>query len=207
MSKEDRERGVRADPRLTNKLVDTISARWEIPSQVPKTPVLLLFGGFQGSGKTSVADLLAPQIPTLVISPDEIRHLLFQEIQYSETFDHTVHAIRNLLIEKALSLGLHIALDENATPTRMSVFRSLVKDGKHKILTVLLNTPEDVLKSRVGDRPEQPGKYKGTVGELETSMRDQGDVDPSQFDLTFHTDHESPDHIAQTIFQKINSIQ
>lgn len=118
-----------------------------------------------------------------------------------------MHATRNRLIEKALATGRHIVLDENATPTRMGVFRSLLKDSKYKVLSVFLNTPKDILIKRLQSRPDLQGKYKGTVDELEASIKMQGEPDLDDFDMVFQTDRQSPEEISAELLQKIKDLQ
>lgn len=202
-----RERGIDANKSLVNELVEAISSKWEIPTESPKQPVVLLMGGFQGSGKTLITDKLSSNLPMLVISPDEIRHAMFQKIPFSATFVHSVHATRNRLIEKALATGRHIVLDENATPIRMSVYKSLLKDSKYKVLSAFFNTPKDILIGRLQARPDIQGKYKGKVHELEESMRAQGEPDLSEFDVVFQTDKQSPEEISAELLQRVKDLQ
>ncbi len=202
-----RERGIDADKILVDELVEAISSKWEVPAESPKQPVILLMGGFQGAGKTSITDHLSPRLPLLVISPDEIRHAMFQRISFSATFVHSVNAARNRLIEKALATGQHIVLDENATPTRMSVYKSLLKNSTYKVLLAFFNTPKDILIKRLRSRPDIQGKYKGTVDELEASMKMQGEPDLGNFDLVFQTDKQSPEEISEKLLQRVNNLQ
>ncbi len=201
-----RELGVKADPELVDDLVETISAGWQVPETPPSHPILLLLGGFQGSGKSTVIDSLSSLSPLLVVSPDEIRHLLFQRIPFSEVFSRTVCAARNRLIAKAATTGNHIAEDNNAIPMRIDIFRSLVDLDKYRVLTCYLDASKDALIQRLSSRQTQPGRYKGTVDELEANMQAYGEPDLSAYDVVFDTEKQSPQEISREIFQRMDKV-
>lgn len=77
------ERGIDANKSLVDELVEAVSSKWEVPAESPKQPVILLMGGLQGSGKTLIIDNLSSRLSMLEISPDEIRHAMFQKIPFS----------------------------------------------------------------------------------------------------------------------------
>src|SRR5262245_54029987 len=99
----DLELGTRASFEEVKKQADLISSKWTLPERLPQHPRLLLLGGFQGSGKTTVLELLQTNPGIIVVSPDEIRHNLFaQEYPFSEEFVRVVNATKFELVRRAL---------------------------------------------------------------------------------------------------------
>lgn len=64
-----------------------------------------------------------------------------------------------------------------------------------------------MLVKRLQARPEIPGKYKGTVDELEASIKMQGEPNLGDFDIVFQTDRQSPEEISEALLQRVNALQ
>lgn len=195
-----RELGIDADRSLIPGLVTDISNRWTIPPTESPNPTLILFGGFQGSGKTSVTEALTEHLQFITVSPDEIRHELFKHIEYSEpVFSHTVHAARNELVKKAFNTRRHVVLDQNATPARLALNHMLAAQYHYHVLSIYLDAPKEILEQRVTNRKPKPGQYNGTVEELRASMDQQPEVDKTVFDHVFNTGRQSAAEIAGSL--------
>jgi len=198
------EDGELADKELVDELTELFSSRWEFRADPPVNPVVLLLGGFQGSGKTTTVDRLSSEVDLAVISPDAIRHELFaRNIPFSETFRHTVNATRNNLIKRGMKTGHHIVVDQGLSLARRRIIEEIVAAEREEIpyavKAVLLIAPEDVLRDRVATRQPLPGKYTGTVQELEASMSKYGPYDISIYDLVINTETYPPDKVAEQI--------
>ena len=206
------ELGDRADPKLVEELVREISLSWITEGDKPAVPTLVLFGGFQGSGKTTVINELQQSAngSFIVISPDEIRSKLFEKISFSDIFIHTVSAARNKLLQKALETGHHVLMDENATPLRSNLFNSFAEqqqDSRYKVLTVFLKAPKETLVQRVETRPQIPGRYAGKANELLASMEKHGNIDIAGYGIIIDTVKDEPTAAASEIFETIQSLQ
>ena len=202
-----RELGVNANKNLVTELIEDISSGWSITKIPLLHPFLLLIGGFQGSGKTSVLEKLSSQLSITTISPDDIRGRLLQKISFSDVFVNTVNAARNRLIGKALATGQNVAIDGNAIPMRISLFRSLASSYKYKVLTVYLCASKDTLIKRLQLRPDRIGKYKGTIGQLKDCMMAYGKPDVTLYDVVFQTEQHMPEEIASQLLKKIKTLQ
>ncbi|OGK31052.1 hypothetical protein A3F29_02140 [Candidatus Roizmanbacteria bacterium RIFCSPHIGHO2_12_FULL_33_9] len=206
------ELGDRADPKLVEELVREISLIWVTEGDKPVVPTLVLFGGFQGSGKTTVINELQQSANDtfIVISPDEIRNKLFEKISFSDVFVHTVFAARNKLLQKALETGQHVLMDENSTPLRINLFNSFAEqqqDTRYKVLSVFLEAPKETLAQRVESRFQVPGRYAGKVDELLASMEKHGNIDLSGYSIVIDTVKDAPTVAASVIFDTIQSLQ
>lgn len=206
------EMGGNADPDLVDKLVREISSKWTIKRDRPAVPTLVLFGGFQGSGKSTIIDELQknPESTFIVISPDEIRSKLFNMIPFSDAFVHTVFAARNTLLQKALKTGQNILIDENSTPLRISLFDSFVKNiqgSKYKVLTVFLEVSKETLIQRVKSRLQVQGRYAGKVNELVASIEEHGEIELGAYGIIIDTVKTSSSAAAKIIFNAIQAFQ
>ena len=165
-----------------------------------RKPILLLLGGFQGSGKTTTVELIKKYIDLIVISPDEIRYQLFaKKMPFGEKFVKTVEEARNKLLKEAIKTKQDIVIDQRVTPPRILIAKEIIKNSDYQLKLVLLNAPKKVLIERINNRLEIPGKYKGTVSELEICMKEYGDHDLSLYDLVIDTDK----YLAQDVAKKI----
>lgn len=184
------ESGEGADIVQAEKLASEIYEKWKFPESKPSKPFLLLIGGFQGSGKTSVIEEIKDDFGLIVISPDEIRYLMFsKEIPFSEDFVTLVNATVKILLKKALATGYSVVLDRNMTEQRMELIKTVLleENRDYLIISVLLTAPQEELERRVNDRSEYEGKYKGTVDELRASCAKYGQPDESIYDLVIDT--------------------
>lgn len=206
------EMGGNADPDLVDKLVREISSKWTIKRDRPDVPTLVLFGGFQGSGKSTIINELQknPESTYIVISPDEIRSKLFDMIPFSDVFVHTVFAARNTLLQKALKTGQNILIDENSTPLRISLFNSFaekLQGSRYKVLTIFLEAPKETLIQRIKSRPQVQGRYAGKVNELLASIEEHGEIDVDAYGIIIDTVKTSSSAAAKIIFNAIQSLQ
>jgi adenylylsulfate kinase-like enzyme len=200
------ELGEKADPVEVKKQADLISSRWDLTNkEKPQRPFLLMLGGFQGSGKTSVIELLRKEIRFLVISPDEIRHNLFnQNYPFSEDFVRLVNATRLELLVRALDTGQSIVLDQSISPDRIKMMRDrLIDFPNYHLTSTFLSVPREVIKQRVEERPTLPGLYRGTVPELEATMKKYEELygEPSEggYDLIIDTFKNNPEQVKNQI--------
>jgi adenylylsulfate kinase-like enzyme len=186
-----------------NEVSGKLIKRWEIKNQ-EKKPILLWMGGFQGAGKTSVIENLKNKINFIIISPDEIRHELFErKIKFGEEFVKMVDDIRNELIESGLKTNNHIIVDQRTTEERVDLAKILIKNSNYILKTVYLEAPFGILKERVSRRSQIKGLYKGTVEELETLWKIDGNKNIDFHDLIIDTNKNSIEEVANQIKIKI----
>jgi cytidylate kinase len=189
---------------------DLISQKWQLPELRPENPAVLMLGGFQGAGKTTVLDALNRDREFLVISPDEVRYNLFaQKYPFSEQFVKLVNATKFELVRRALEMGYSASIDQAITPDRVMLTKKLVVNyPRYKLVTVFLRAPFEVLQQRVEQRQALPGRYKGTVDELRASIEKYvqlyGMPDQSSYDLLIDVEAADPVTIAEVIRSKLS---
>lgn len=205
------EMGKGADPVEVKAQADLISEKWKTPENKSENPLLLMLGGFQGSGKTTTLETLVPTLNLTVISPDEIRHNLFtQKYPFSEEFIKLVNATKFELINRAMDMGNPIVIDQSLTPDRVSLTKTLLqKHPEYQFLSVFLTAPHDTLKQRVIERASLPGRYRGTVEELEASIDKYtsryGDPQHGGYDLLIDSSINDPLAIVDQIQSSVRS--
>lgn len=197
-----KERGEKADIAVAEKIISVLSRSWEPSASLPKHQILLLLAGFQGSGKTSVLQDIQKSHRFITISTDEIRHHLFEVIEFSEVFEHNVCFVRNQLLVQAFRTGHHITIDENNSPWRIEFFRSLLEEhhtDTPKIVSVYLSASEETLIKRIRSRPQLPGRHAGTVDELQASLKKYGHPDLAIYDAVLDSENSSIDELVAQI--------
>lgn len=196
----EEELGKRADSSMVKKLSTKIASSWNLKEKITGPLFVLILGGFQGAGKTTVLNLLRKD-NLITISPDQIRHELFSSgTKFSNKFIHTVNATRNNLLRIALSKKRNIAIDQFVTPGRLKVVEKIIAEYKdYKIIKILLTADKQTLVQRVRNRTNTPGLYRGTVDELEDSINKYGEPDPQQYDKVFDAQKLSPFEISKKI--------
>jgi len=193
--------GEAANKTLVGEIANKISSSWNFTRELPQRPVVLMIGGFQGSGKTTVLDILRRDNELIVISPDQIRHELFARgVEFSEEFVHTVNAARNALLKLALLRKRNIAIDQFVNKERIDVIEKIVsEENKYRVIRVLLLADDKILEQRVRDRESIPETYRGTVGELKASIEKYGHPNPGLYDRVLDTQNLSPSEVAREI--------
>lgn len=192
-----------------DSIVSQLSQGWESREKPLTMPVMLLIGGHQGSGKTTVIDHIKDELELVVVSPDEIRQKLFDnKFPFSQKFIDLVNMCRDELIRRALGFGLSLAVDTNATPARIDYFENLLFGSleEYKVIKVLLEAPHSVLKSRVENRVEKAGVYMGKVEELDAEVAKEvmSEEYEKAYDLAIDTSRYTPSEISEMAVWHVN---
>lgn len=193
------------DQALVSKVTDEITKSWIFKSPPPTKPKVIMIGGFQGSGKTTTINLLNQTFDLAIVSPDEIRHLLFSyHMPFLKKFVLTLKACAYQLLLQGLATGHHVAIDQITTPERIDAVKKTLEQPdfqNYQLITVYLQAPTDELIRRVANRPGFAGKYKGTVEELKSSIKQHGQPDLKLYDLVINTEQTSPTRTVEMISQ------
>lgn len=196
------ELGETANKSNVEGLTAEISSAWEFKGEPAKKPIVLMLGGFQGSGKTTVLEVLRKNLDFVVISPDQIRYRLFEKgWERGEEFTQTVNATRNSLLRKALSLGYHVIIDQLTTEARINLARQITEevDRNYRVISVYIDAQQEVLEQRVQTRRGFPQTYQGTLEELRQSYEEHGQLNFGLYDRVLHSDRMTPEQIAKEI--------
>lgn len=170
-----------------------------------KKPLLILLAGFQGSGKTTLAQKLVDAYGLKLISPDVTRQKLFDRgVKFSEGFAKLVDNTRDEQIQEAIQSGQSAVVDTNVVPARIAKIKKGLENQNYKLITVFLDAPRAVLAQRVGNRPQLEGVYRGTGAELEASITTHCNITKRDYDIVINTWKNSPEKTFQTAAKKID---
>jgi adenylylsulfate kinase-like enzyme len=198
------EKGEGANPSEVTYQAGLISSGWN-PKLKSENPLILLIGGFQGSGKTTVMNLISSKLDLTILSPDQIRHNLFEQgYKKPNDFRRLINATKYELVKRALNMGISITLDQALTPDRVKLIKEAAASYPNfKVKSVFLLSPIQILRERVRQRPGIDGYYKGTLTELENSIKNYIDIygEPKKedYDLTLDSSKEQPEALASQI--------
>lgn len=165
-------------------------------------PYLLLFGGFQGSGKTTAINGISAELDICILSHDRIRHKFLNKTGFMPS-SPTVNDTKLKLLNRLTPFNVPITVDANTTPAGITAIRKSLTDiGKpYRIISVFLDTPKELLKYRVINRRQSLnlGMHLGTLSELQKTLQDLGEIDKSTYDLILNTEALSAEQIVANI--------
>lgn len=186
------------DSQLERGIIDELSKDFITQSQ-EREPVLILVGGFQGAGKSSLIKRIKEVFDLNVISTDAIRQSLFRKIEISPEFSKHVSNIYTALAKKSL-INTDTIIDANAHSKRIEEIENLLKSENFNQNTIkfFLKTSEETLKSRVRARQPTPGHYQGTEKDLEASLA-SAKINFDDYDLIVDTDKKNEDDVYKLV--------
>lgn len=173
----------------------------EFQARTQKQPILILIGGFQGSGKSSLITRIKKVYDTNVISTDSIRQSLFdREIKVSPEFSKYVSSISGNLIKKSLEINSNIIVDANSHSRRIAEVGKLLKenDSHYSIVKIFLKASEATLRDRVKTRKPISGCYQGTESDLEAALSSTK-IEFEDYDLIVNTDELSQSNVFELV--------
>lgn len=181
------------------EIIDELSATFSHRFQA--SPFVLLIGGFQGSGKSTLIEKIKKRISINVISTDVIRQSLFNRgINLSPEFSTHVNKIYEGLVKKSLSTHSITVIDANAHSKRIQEMEKFIRENhsNHRMLKVFLNASENMLKGRIKSREPIPGCYQGTEKDLEATLSSTK-INFEEYDLKIDTDRKNKDEVYQIV--------
>lgn len=167
-----------------------------------KEPVILLIGGFQGSGKSSLIRRIEEIYDANILLNDVIRQTLFNRgLESSLEFTKMVSSINNNLVKKSLTQNANLFIDANAHSKRIQKIEKLVQENRapHILIKIFLKTSQDNLRDRVKNRKPSLNCYQGTLSNLEAALSTT-EINPDDYNLIVDTDSLNKD----AVFEKVN---
>lgn len=187
----------------SSELEQEITCEFEnkLKARTQKQPVLILIGGFQGSGKSSLITRIREIYDTNVISTDSIRQSLFERgVKVSPEFSKYVSNIYSNLVQKSLKINSNILIDANSHSKRLTEMEKLLKENNshYSIIKIFLSASEETLRDRVKSRKPRLGCYQGTEKDLETALSSTK-IDLEDYDLIIDTDKLSQSYVFELV--------
>ncbi len=164
-------------------------------------PIFILIGGFQGSGKSSLAGRIKQIYDINVISTDAVRKSLFNKgFPVSPACSTYVSNIQTNLIKKSLSFHANTLIDANAHSKRIKEVETLLKENivPYKLVKIFLKAGEDTLINRVTNRKTTLDCYQGTESDLKASLFSVA-INPEEYDLTIDTDELNEEGVFEIV--------
>lgn len=183
--------------KLENEIAFELSKNLNLKAQ--KEPLVILVGGYQGSGKTTLIRRLTKIIDANVISTDAIRQaLLNRGVKLSPEFSTSVKQIYTTLLKKSLDHGSNTIIDANAHSSRIKEVETLLREEnfKQKIIKIYLHASRETLKKRLLDRESMPGYYQGSQTDLEASLSSTK-IDDKDYNLIIKTDQLTEERVSE----------
>lgn len=180
---------------ITQEFKNTFTA----PSQ--EFPILILVGGFQGSGKSTLITRINQVFNSNVIPTDAIRNSLFdRKIEISSLFSKYVSNISNNLVKQSLTAKANTIIDANAHSSRIAEMEKLLVEANshHTILKIFLNASEANLRNRVNNREQSEDRYNGTEGDLKAALK-HTIVNLGDYDLIINTDDLNENDVFKVV--------
>lgn len=172
-----------------------LHTRWQ------ETPNLLLIGGFQGSGKSSLIKRIARKYEVSVVSTDVIRkEIIEQGVKISPEFTIKVRDVYEKQLKRIIESNGDLIIDANAHAKRIEESNKMVsKFGTHySTIKIFLNTSPEILRSRVSGRKATSDCYQGTLSDLEASLS-LTKINLDDYDLIVETNDLSKEKVFDVV--------
>ena len=157
-------------------------------------PILYLFIGAPGAGKTTIARIIAENTSAVHLWADAERHKLFAHPTHSKEESDLLYESLNTKAEQLLAQGKSVIFDTNFNfYTDRKKLADIAKRHNAKTLVIWLTTPTDIARARaVGTQEMRNGymmnmtdeQFDAIIAKLEppTSAEDTIEIDGSSVD-------------------------
>jgi predicted kinase len=161
--------------KIKQEITEQLSKGWENKPQ--EQPVIVLIGGYSGSGKSELTKAIHSSYESVIISLDVIRQALLDREEIIDGVSFNWEIVRDVyqnLLKAALVSRMNIIMDTNAHVEKIREIELVLKqegvDQIYQKLKICLNPPYETLVARVRSREKIYGVHQGTEEELKQSF-------------------------------------
>jgi predicted kinase len=130
-----------------------LKAIGEAPRDTSPAPTLILAVGLPGSGKSTFARRLAPQIGAAVLESDALRRLLFGQPTYNPIESQRLFEAIRASARELLEHGRNVVIDAtNVKESDRRPFYELARDTGARLLVLRFTAPRPVIEQRLTRR-------------------------------------------------------
>lgn len=134
-----------------------VAERLVIAAHTATPPVLVLFCGVPGSGKSFLARRLQPHLQAVAIETDYVRRILLRRPTYSGPESAWVYAVCHALIAQLLTQRHNVIFDATNLVERNRQTLYGIADQAQAVLAVVHTVaPDDVIRRRLLERIAHP---------------------------------------------------
>lgn len=138
----------------------------------PTQPIMILFYGFPGAGKTYFARQFTEAVHAAHLEQDRIRHELFQNPKYTKQENTAMTRIMNFMANEFLMAGISVVMDFNAMRvSQRRQLREMARQKKATTLVVWFQTDPDTAYMRNLKRDRRKLDDRFSVGYEEDQFR------------------------------------
>lgn len=143
------------DEQIKSNIVDNFLSRVSLPAQKPTKLFVLGIIGLPGSGRTTIAKMLASKISgAVVLQANSVRCLLKEQ---SLPWGDNVRAILKAISNKLLSQGYGIIFDGNAVDAEdRENIKNIASPFGAQVLYLRINIDKELAKKRESDKYNNP---------------------------------------------------
>ncbi len=135
--------------------VRTVREALAVPLGRLPRPTLILLCGLPGTGKSHLAQRLVRHLPLVVVSTDQVRHVLFAEPTYNGQEHHIVHQTCQTVVAQLLAEGHSVICDAtNLERRHRERYYALAEEQNARLFILQTVAPPEVVRRRIEDRQQ-----------------------------------------------------
>jgi predicted kinase len=133
--------------------VAAVKSTLAVPAPAPGQPVLVMLCGLPGTGKSTLARILAGRLPAVVVESDRVRRKLFDPPTYTVEESQRVHTVCHILMGWYLRHYYHVVYDATNLYEhhRSMVYRLAERSGARLVVTQV-TAGDEVVRARLKSR-------------------------------------------------------